>query len=111
LKATEIENAINVIADYSDDMILLESHLTDTQVTRWESCNEEKKDIIYSMFSSRVIRNKDEFDEFFESLDWRTSTVAEPLNEKKDEALLEGDKVLITEDAEDRYMDERLGLK
>lgn len=114
LKATEIENAIGVIAGYNDDMILLESHLTGDQVERWEPLNEEKKEIIYSMFSSRVIRNKDEFDEFFESLDWRKSDTTEPLNERKVEksvadSLLEHSPAEIL-DNDDDYINARLGL-
>lgn len=106
LRSAEIENAITVVEGMQDDMLQLVNHLTGDQVTRWERLDEERKDMVYSMFTMRNINDKLTFDSFFESLDWRNKVI-EPLNQKSSDV---SESAHSTVDETDEYANRMLGL-
>jgi hypothetical protein len=112
LKQPEIENAIGVISSFDDTMILLESHLTGEQVTKWSGLPADIKENVYSMFHNRNIVDKISFDAFFESLDLR-SQKGITLNEQKEQKQDVGDFDLLQDtriEPSDEYADRMLNL-
>lgn len=107
LRQAEIENAISHIGSLNDEMLILESNLTGSQVERWNSLSPEKKDIVFDMFAIRAINSKDEFDAFFESVAFIPAENTVPLNEQKDGHVKQ---VVTSEDEEDVYINKILGL-
>lgn len=99
LKSGEIENAIGMISEQNDGMVEFESYLSGDQVKRWESINEEKRELAFSMFSVRNIRDKFEFDSFFDDL-----TFVQDINEGIDHQIVSN-----SDDPEEVYIRRVLG--